>query len=135
MASTARSSAPLALMPQWTAAERKPVGAVMPPSTGTIEVCRVAAIVSAMQRRQGDALLPCALERANHRVLPAAPELAARVAVGDDLLREPRVRHDREPEVDEVRRRMREGAELVEPGNHRAAYEFVDDPPPHAAPS
>src|SRR4030095_10801047 len=89
-ASTARSSASgFALMPQWTAAERKPVGAVMPPSIGTIEVCRVAAIAPAMQRRQRDALLPCALERADHRVLSAAAELAARVAVPDDLLREP----------------------------------------------
>src|SRR5262245_49036769 len=135
-ATTARSSASgFALIPQWTAAERKPVGAVMPPSTGTMEVCRVGAIASAMQRRQGDALVPCALERANHRVLSAAPELAARVTVDDDLLGQPRGRHDREPEMDEVRGRMREGAELVEPGNRRAAYELVDDPSPDAGTS
>src|SRR4029450_3367099 len=96
-ASTVRSSAPGgALMPQWTAAERKPVGAVMPPSTGTMEVCRVVAIASAMQRRQGDALLPCALERVDYRVLSAAPELAARVAVGNDLLGERHARDERE---------------------------------------
>src|SRR5262245_34236918 len=86
-ATTARSSASgFALIPQWTAAERKPVGAVMPPSTGTMEGCRVAAIASAMERRQGNALLPCALERADHCVLSTAPELTACMAVGDDLL-------------------------------------------------
>jgi glutamate N-acetyltransferase/amino-acid N-acetyltransferase len=94
-ASTARSSASrFALMPQWTAAVRKPVGAVMPPSIGAMEVCRVEAIASAMKRRQWEALIARALERPDDGVLAAAPKLAAGVAVGDDLLGKPHVRND-----------------------------------------
>src|SRR4029453_6088959 len=78
-ASTARSSAPgFALMPQWTAAPRKTVGPVMPPSIGTIEGGGVERVVSAMQGRQGYALVTWTVERSDHRVLSAAPELRAR---------------------------------------------------------
>src|SRR5689334_3741401 len=128
VAMTARSRASgFALIPQCSAADLKPVGAVIPPSTGVMEVCRAAGITSAMQGSQRDAGAPRALEGAHHRVLSAAAELAAGLAVGGDLLGNPRVRHDRKPEVNEVRRRVREGAQLLEPCDRGAPYQLVDD--------
>ncbi len=86
-ASTARSSAPgLALIPQCTAAERKPVGDVMPPSIGVIVNGRVDGMTSAMEGRQRDAAMPRTRDRADDAILPAAPEMAAGMAVGHDLL-------------------------------------------------
>src|SRR5258705_2528336 len=124
-ASTARSSASaFALMPQWRAADRNPVGAETPPSIGTIDVCRVAGITSAMERSQWHAAVARPVERPHHRILPAAPELAAGVAVGDDLLGQPLVRDDGKPEVNAVTGRMRERAQLVEACGFRAAYEL-----------
>src|SRR5258705_6308732 len=133
-AGTARSSAPaFALMPQCSADDRTPVGAVMPPSIGAIDVCRVTAMTSAMQGGQRHAAVARPFERAHDGVLPAAPELAAGVAVGDDLLGQPLVRNDREPEVDEVAGRVREGAQLLEAGRFRAAHELVHDAAADAA--
>src|SRR5258705_7024068 len=133
-ARTARSSAPaFALMPQCSAADRNPVGAVMPPSIGAIDVCRVTAMRSAMQGGQRDAAVARPFERAHDGVLPAAPELAAGVAVGDDLLGQPLVRNDREPEMDEVAGGVREGAQLLEAGRLGAAHEPVHDSPADAA--
>jgi hypothetical protein len=101
-------------MPQCTAADLKPVGAVMPPSIGMIDVCRVDGITSAMERRQRHAAVARPIERPHDGVLSALPELAAGVAVGHDLLGQPGVRNDREAEMDEVAGRMGEGAQLVE---------------------
>src|SRR5881394_1555011 len=86
-------------------------------------------MTSAMKRRQRHASLPRAIQRAHDGVLPAAAELAARVAVGDDLLRDPLVRDDRKPEVNEIRRRVRERAQLLEARGGCARDQLVDDPP------
>ena len=67
-----------------------------------------------------------------HRVLAAAPEVRAGVAVGHDLLWQPDVRHDREPEVHEVGRRVGEGAQLLEACHGRAAHQLVDELPARA---
>ena len=86
-----------------------------------------------MQRGQRNAAVMNAFERAHDRVLPAVAELAAGVAVGHDLLGQPRMRHDGEPEVDEVAGRVRERAELVESGGRGAANQLVHEPAPDAA--
>src|SRR5437762_8346330 len=129
-ASTARSSAPaFALIPQCTAADLKPAGAMMPPSIGPIDMCRVDGITSAMECRQRHAAVARPFERPHDGVLSALPEPAAGVAVGHDLLGQPGVRNDGEAEMDEVAGRMGESAQLVEAGGGRAAHQFVDDPP------
>src|SRR5919204_3090912 len=133
-ARTARSNAPgVALIPECTAADRKPAGAVMPPSIGAIDGCRADAITSGMQRRQRNACVTRPLQRTDDRVLSAAPELSACMAVDDDLLRQPGVWHEREAEVDEVTRRMRERAKLLETRSRRAPHELSDDSLPEAA--
>ena len=94
-ASTVRSSdVAAALMPQWSAAERKPCGAVTPPDVGAMVKSRTVVGISGMQGRQRHTRLPCADERQHDGVLPAGAELRARSAVGVDLFRQPRVRHD-----------------------------------------
>ena len=59
-------------------------------------------------------------ERQHHRVLAAVAELRAGAAVGHDLLRQPDVRHDREAQLDEVCRRVRERAQRLEAGDRGA---------------
>src|SRR5258705_13992105 len=99
----------------------------MPRSTAGMAVAGVTAMTSGMQGGQRHAAVARPFERGHDGVLPAAPELAASVAVGDDLLGQPLVRNDREPEVDEVAGRVREGAQLLEAGRLRAAHELVHD--------
>src|SRR5262249_45772240 len=67
------------------------------------------------------------IERDDHRVLPALPELRALHAVCEDLLGQPQMRDDREAHVDEVARRVRERAQLLEALAARPAPQFVDD--------
>src|SRR6185436_9305285 len=85
-ARTVRSRAPaLALMPQCSAAERKPSGAVTPPVVGAMTKSRTVE-VSGMERRQRYARLLCADQGKHHRVLTAGTEVRARAAVGVNLL-------------------------------------------------
>ena len=68
------------------------------------------------------------IERNDHRVLAALPEVRALHAVGEHLLGQPEMRHDREPHVDEVRGRVGERAQLLEALAPGAAPQFLDDP-------
>src|SRR5439155_6496437 len=67
------------------------------------------------------------VERYYHGVLAAGAEVRTLQAVGDNLLDQPRVRHDREAHVNEVRRHMREGAELVEAFASGASPKLFDN--------
>src|SRR5439155_23285863 len=75
------------------------------------------------------------VEGNDHRVLAAPAELWTLEAVGEHLLEQPCVRHDREAHLDEVAGRMRERAELLEAFAARAAAELLDDPRAHAGPT
>src|SRR5688572_31076820 len=106
-ASTVRSSAPvLALMPQCRAADRKPSGAVTPPVVGAIAKSRTVEDISGMERSQRNARLLRTVQGKHHGVLAAGTEVCARAAVGFNLLRQPRVGHDRKSHPDEVAGQM-----------------------------
>src|SRR5688572_21803842 len=122
-ASTVRSRAPaFALIPQCSAAEVKPCGAVTPPAAG-VNVTAPAGVASpertarrrdasAMERRQRYAGLPVAGERQHHRVLAAPAELRAGPAIGVDFLGQPDMRNDGETELHEIGRYVGERTEL-----------------------
>src|SRR5688500_18209847 len=65
-------------------------------------------------------------QRLHDGVLAALPEMRAGVAGLLDLFRQPDVRDDREAELNEVRRRVRKRAQLVETGPRRTAHPLVD---------
>ena len=67
------------------------------------------------------------VERHDHRVLAARAEERALDAVGRELLEQPGVRNDRESHLDEIRRRVRERAQLFEAFAPRAPPQLVDD--------
>src|SRR5438034_903462 len=73
------------------------------------------------------------VERHDHRVLAAPAEEGALEAVGEDLLRKPLVRHDREAHLHEVPGRVRERAQLLEAFAPRAAPQLVHEPRADAA--
>ena len=81
---------------------------------------------SAMERRQRHARLSRAGETEHDRVLAALAKLRAGTTIGLDFLRQPGVRNQREPELDEIRRGMRERAELVEACGGCASNQLVD---------
>src|SRR5688572_4275371 len=86
-ARTARSSADAeALMPECTAADLNPAGAVTPPSAGDTVNPVVERMTSAMKCRQRHERARAAAEGPHHRVLAALPEVHAGVAIRDDLL-------------------------------------------------
>ena len=58
---------------------------------------------------------------------PHCRKLRALHAVGEDLLEQPQVRHDREAHVDEIAGRVGEGAQLLEAFAPRAPPQLVDD--------
>src|SRR5687767_9054196 len=142
-ASTVRSRAPaFALIPQCSAAEVKPCGAVTPPAAG-VNVTAPAGVASpertarrrdasAMERRQRYAGLPVAGERQHHRVLAAPAELRAGPAIGVDFLGQPDMRNDGETELHEIGRYVGERTELVETGCRRATDQLVDQLTPCA---
>src|SRR6516164_5700901 len=71
--------------------------------------------------------IPAGLERHNHAVLTASPEMRALDAVSEEFLEQPGMGHDREPDLTEIAGRVRERAQLLEPVAARPAPEFVDD--------
>src|SRR6185503_2935309 len=113
-ARTVRSRAPaLALMPQCSAAERKPCGAVTPPVVGAIAKSRTVEEVSGMERGQRHARLSRAHQGEHHRVLPAGSKQRAGSAVGFNLFRQPGVRDNRESHLNEIARDMGERAQRL----------------------
>ena len=120
---------PLALMPALTPAARKPCGVVTPPEMRCqrIQTSKRSCVTDGDGRVAVDRLGRAGIERQHHRVLAALPEQRALHAVGEDLLGQPEVRHDREAHLDEVARRVRERAELVEAFAPRAPPQLVDE--------
>ena len=119
----------------------------MPPSTGTIigrvpfpstrssSACHVFSRRLDLDRRRHRQIRTLsrraraqrsALQRERHRVLLAGAELRAVVAVGLNLLRQPRMRHHRESQPDEMARRMRERAQRREAIAPRGALQLLD---------
>ena len=128
---SARSSCGEALMPASTPAALKPAGAVTPPSMLWTLTSAAAAALD-MER------LPCGrdvlhgVQIRHHGVLSALAEQRAGVAVRRDLFRQPGMRHDREAHVREVRRLMREHAQVIVAVAPGALAQLVDDPAAHA---
>src|SRR6186997_2121967 len=118
-------------MPASTPAALKPAGAVTPPS-----ICRTLTWTSAaaldMERLPCGSAVLHGVQVRHHRVLPALPEQGAGAAVRCDLFRQPRMRHDREAHVREVRRLMREDTQIVVAVARGALAQLVDNPAAHA---
>src|SRR5215212_2239773 len=98
-------------MPAYTPAALNPAGAVMPPSMAWIRVSVRAAALDMQLGRRLD--LGNSIEVSHHRELFAPPEERAVAAVSHDLLRQPRVRNNREAHMREVRRLMSEHTQVV----------------------
>src|SRR4051794_27752707 len=111
-------------MPASTPAALNPIGAVTPPSTGRTWMSLVIAALD-MERLLCSRAVVHGVQIRDHGVLPTLTEQGARSAVGGNLLRQPRMRHDREPHMCEIRRLMREHAQVVIAISSRACAQLV----------
>ena len=76
---------------------------------------------------RGRAARRAGIERQHHRVLAAPLKVRALHAVGEDLLGQPQVRHDREAHLDEIAGHVGERAQLLEAFAARPLPQLVDE--------
>src|SRR5262245_43950281 len=106
-------------MPQWSADERNPSGAVTPPSARAIAKGRAVEETLAMKRCQRHKRVRCLRQGKRDRVLSASSEERAGATVCLDLLGNPRVRDDRKAHAHEVPGRVRERTQRLEASGSR----------------